>query len=319
MDQISINTENLHKLNTKEDNIFIHKLLGIICLLNYIYRYHLLYSTGSMQLNNKFALLLIFIHGILSISSLIFHIPSIRNSNKPMIYPEFRLHSIVFGLRSVIISVQYYYKLNYFYQILTCFMTMISADIITYLYNNKNAGSTMRNMPFDKSIPEYKQNQVTKMHSFFQIGATCFMLGNIDTAFSPLFAIQIAAFLMTLVRKSIINCTTWHALYSLSLWINIFLFYNNTFGFFLISQLMMSNYKYIFFPYRINKYIAWSGNFGIFIIYKKLELEVLIENVCNKYVLVFIPNLKLIIITYMIVYYIIKFKILFINYNNNIM
>jgi len=41
-----------------------------------------------------------------------------------------------------------------------------------------------------------------------QILATLFMLGNINTSFTPLLAIQLAAFLMTLVIKSIIGENT---------------------------------------------------------------------------------------------------------------
>jgi hypothetical protein len=48
-----------------------------------------------MRLNNSFSLFLIAVHGVLSISSLIFRLSMVRNPSKPMIYPEFRLHSIL--------------------------------------------------------------------------------------------------------------------------------------------------------------------------------------------------------------------------------
>ena len=105
-----INYENLHKLNTKEDSTYLHKYLGGICLCNFVYRFGIYFIYGNMNLNNNFALTLIGTHGLLSISSLIFHIPSIRNPSKPMIYPEFRLHSIIFAIRSVFICYQYYYQ-----------------------------------------------------------------------------------------------------------------------------------------------------------------------------------------------------------------
>ena len=156
---------------------------------------------------------------------------------------------------------------------MTCFVTMIFADIISYLYNveGKN-GKTMRNMPFDKNISLEKQEEITRMHSIMQIGATTYMLGDINTAFSPLLAIQLAAFLMTLVRKSIINAITWHSIYSLTLWINIFLYLNQKVEFIIIHQVMMNNYIYVFFPNRVNKYIAWSINFALYHLYDYISI-----------------------------------------------
>lgn len=91
----------LKKLKTKEDPHHLHKTLGIFCLFNYVYRYYLLLSVGNMRLNNLYGILSILVHAALSLSSLIFYIPLKRNPLKPMIYPEYRLHSIIFALRSV--------------------------------------------------------------------------------------------------------------------------------------------------------------------------------------------------------------------------
>ena len=40
------------KLNTKEDPYYIHKILGGFALINYIYRYGLLFRYGDMMLQN---------------------------------------------------------------------------------------------------------------------------------------------------------------------------------------------------------------------------------------------------------------------------
>jgi len=309
---LKLHLENIYKLSTHEDSSFIHKYLGGICLMNFIYRFYSYFHYGNMKLDNSFALLLVGVHGLLSTSSLIFHISSVRNSSKPMIYPEFRLHSIVFALRSVVICFQYYYNLHYVYPILTCFGTMITADIITYAYNiNGKNGKTMRNMPFEYTISLQKQNEITRMHSIMQIGATTYMLGNIESAFSPLLAIQLAAFLMTLVRKSIIDAITWHSIYSLTLWINIFLYMHHKVEFIIIHQIMMSNYIYIFFPKRINKYIAWSINFGLYHLYKYQKIDFFISNLVDPYSEI-IYYLKIIMITMILTNYFYKFKILFI-------
>lgn len=269
MTSLQIHYENIYKLNTKEDSTLIHKGLGILCLLHFIYRYSLYLFYGNMFIQNPIDIFLVNIHGVLSISSFLFHIPSLRNPLKPMIYPEFRLHSIIFALRSVIVCNIYYFNISFMYIICTCFVTMIGADIITFIYNpqGKN-GKTMRNMPFEKNLDENLQIKVVNMHSMMQIGATSFMFGTIETAFSPLFAIQIAAFLMTLVRKSIISTTTWHAIYSLTLWINIGFFTTLSCEYMLIQQIIFRSFQHVFFRYKINKYIAWSFVFGLYSLYK---------------------------------------------------
>jgi len=313
MNTIEFHFENIHKLNTKEDSSYFHKYLGTVCLCNFIYRFFCYFKYGNMYLDNNFALFLIGLHGLLSISSLIFHIPSIRNPSKPMIYPEFRLHSIAFALRSVIICYQYYYKLHYFYPILTCYFTMFSADMVTRHFNpeGKN-GNTIRNMPFDNSmIPIDSQKEIIKMQSIMQIGATTYMLCDIQSAFTPLLAIQLAAFLMTLVRKSIISNTTWHTIYSLTLWINICLFYSHSIGFIIIHQVMMNNYVYIFFPYKINKYIAWTINFGLFILYKEIQVEEKIDEL-SKNQEILVHCIKMTVIISIFIHYYQKFRILFI-------
>jgi hypothetical protein len=77
-----------------------------------------------------------------------------------MIYPEFRLHSILFALRSVIICNIYYHNLSFIYQIGTCIGTMIGADIVTLIYNfeGKN-GKTMRNMLVHFILLKIKNSQ----------------------------------------------------------------------------------------------------------------------------------------------------------------
>jgi hypothetical protein len=151
-----------------------------------------------------------------------------------------------------------------------CGSTLIIADVITKYYNpsGKN-GKTMRNMPFDPSIKIEDQNQITMMHSYSQIGATLFMFGNIDSAFSPMFAIQLAALLMTLVRKGIIDAYMWHLIYSMSLWINYLLFTSFTPGFFLLLQIIFYLHYCIVFKYQINKYVAWTAHFILMSYFKE--------------------------------------------------
>jgi hypothetical protein len=283
---------NLHKLVTKEDPIHVHKILGTCSLLNFIYRYYLLICHGSMFLDTPTDLALIGIHGLLSISSLIFHIPSRRHKSLPLIYPEIRLHSICFGLRSIICCfIDYYggaYKL--YYKMGVCFGTMIVADLIT-MKVAEPGNTTMRDMPFSEYISEEDKRTIIQFHSNSQGAATISMLFNIDSAFSPLFAIQIAMFLMTMARKSIIKTNTWQLVYSLSLIINIFIYYTLSFSQIIILAIGASIFPFLRIQMRINKYVVWSIIFGFICLF-------------NSYDLQFINNFKYAnIIIYSIMYY----------------
>lgn len=275
--------QNIYKLSTKEDEYHIHKSLGTFCLGNFIYRFYLLLSCGSMMINTPFGLYSIIVHGILSITSLQFHISNVRNTSKPMIYPEFRMHSILFALRSVITCILYFFEWNYKYIIVVCYSVLFLSEYITNKYKNIQNGNTMRNMPFEPTIPEEAKQKITKMHSIMQIGATVFMLGNIHSAFSPLFAIQTSAFLMTLVRKSIITSNTWHLCYTIGLYLNFLLFPTFSPSFIFYLGFVITIHKKIVFPYKINKYIAWIFHFGTYVILRETQYDNWIDRVCLKH------------------------------------
>ena len=114
-----LNLKNTFKLITHEDNFHIHKIIGVSCLINFIYQfYHLIsYSYLPLATSRKRNYILA-LHGLLSLSSFIFHVPKNRHKGLPMIYKEFRLHSIVFALRSVLCALAFYYKMNFIYNII---------------------------------------------------------------------------------------------------------------------------------------------------------------------------------------------------------
>lgn len=199
---------------------------------------------------------LVAVHGLLSVSSLIFHIPRKRHAKLPMIYPEFRLHSIAFAMRSVVCCFLDFYGFHRIYKMLACLGTMLVADQITRIY--AEAGdTTMRAMPFADTTGDDDRKQITKFHSNQQVSATLFMLWNIDASFSPMFAIQLAAFLMTLVRKSIIRPNTWHLIYSWALMINIFVVPTLTISQMIVLIISTYGFRYLRMKLRTNKYIGW--------------------------------------------------------------
>ena len=267
-----IRLHNSHKLVTKEDPYHIHKTLGTICLVNYGYRYYLLLTRGTMDLNNPFAAYLVVAHAALSCTSMIYRIPKIRNKTGPMIYPEYRIHSILFALRSAVCFFLTYYHCSIVYRFAACYATMVLADIATSRYNTDTDSTTIRNMPFDNQIAEEDRTKIIQMQSSQQIAATLFMLGNLDSCFSPMFAIQIAAFLMTLVRKNIIHPTMWHLLYNLSLWINVFCYNSLPIRYIIMHPVLCQLFYYWRFSgdrsvpklFIGNKYVGWTIVFATF-------------------------------------------------------
>jgi hypothetical protein len=136
---------------------------------------------------------------------------------------------------------------------------MILADYATHKYKIQNkSGSTMRNMPFSDNLSPIDQEKISKMQSMNQIGATLFMFGNLESCFSPLFAIQLAALLMTLVRKGIITSNMWHLVYNISLWINIFVYYTLSPKFIVEIFVNFYVFKFLRIQQGRNKYLVWS-------------------------------------------------------------
>lgn len=272
-----VNSQIMKKLNTHEDFYYIHKTLGVVVLCNYIYRFFLLFTRHDMGLNHPSAMVLLGVHSGLSLTSLFFRLSSVRNRLIPIIYPEFRLHNIIFALRSVMCCLSFYYfghiygedsiiyirNLHpYYYTILCnmciCLLTMKGADKISCHYEGiTTKTTTMRNMPYSKSINDGELSRLKRMYSLMQLYATYYMIGNVNSAFSPMFAIQLSSFLMTLVKKNIIHPIWWHPLYFMALLSNSFVFLTLTPTFIIKMNIACSFFSYWRFTYGKDKYIGW--------------------------------------------------------------
>mmetsp|Transcript_19955 Transcript_19955/g.28590 ORF Transcript_19955/g.28590 Transcript_19955/m.28590 type:complete len:211 (-) Transcript_19955:90-722(-) len=188
-----------------------------------------------------------------------------------MIYPEFRLHSIVFASRSLAIMLLLYFTRIFNAEILlylrgaVVIVTMILADVITNSF--KDQGKTMRAMPFPDYAPHFLRNNLNRFYSISQIFATAqmFFCIGLDEAFLVLFPIQIAAFLMTCVRKSIISAGAWHFYYAAALGLNYIiapiLQYSSSTnnlsrgGFFYPTAFVAIFFR--FFVPDVSKYVVW--------------------------------------------------------------
>lgn len=289
---------------THEDTLNIHKTLGTLCVVIYSYKFILLCVYHSTNIHNVSGIYVLSMHLLLSSSSFIFNISKNRNNKLPIIYPEFRAHNTLFVFRSFICYLCFYYELNVLYNMMVCFATMVCADYISKYY--KSSTTTMRMMPYMDYLDADAKRDVIKMHSFMQIVATYYMIGNIDSVYTPIFAIQISSFLMTLVKKGIITTQQWHYVYSLSLWLNIFTILSPKISFYLIMNLSC----YFMYYWRVingmNKYAGWLVVFSSNYIIKDTILPY-IDEYTDKFYEKDIIFLKYILIYTIIIYYHCKF------------
>lgn len=253
---------NVYKLFTKEDKLHFHKICGIICLGHYIYRYYNLIVNKQLYFEkNNTTLFFIICHSLLSCSSLYFKISNVRIKTGPMIYPEFRMHSIIFAMRSLIIMAMIMFNVEN-YKHLIVLITMQAADNVTSYYNEES--KVMRDMPYPSFIQPWQKTIMTYYYNFSQIGATLALIMKqdmecFDYAFLVLFPIQIAAFLKTMVRKNIISPGMWHVLYGLSLTGPYFYGVNSINDFSSNFSKVLLTTAIARFVFRTNKYVLWTA------------------------------------------------------------
>ena len=91
-------------LFTRHDPFHLHKTFGLFALLNFLLRFYYVVRFGTSfpaTESKSFACASVFIHAMLPAVSLFLPLPSKRNFASPMIWPEFRLHSVLFSSRHV--------------------------------------------------------------------------------------------------------------------------------------------------------------------------------------------------------------------------
>lgn len=266
MTDYSFNPNNVYKLNTHEDSFHLHKILGLLAVCNFTYRFINFIIYGDM----RFDILphSILIHLLLPVSSLIFKISSKRHEKLAIIYPELRLHSIVFTLRSVVCYYLCYYNYNIIYRIITCLMTNVLADVVTMFYGQT---STIRGL----NMPKLTEKEIKGLKISYagnQIAATVMMMTNMNCIFYVLFPIQFAAFGMTLVKKGIIDSNLYNELYAWSLLMGFTFIVNDT-----KTALVVGFSRYILsilrLNYNVNKYLLWSTFFSFYYLIHNIKME----------------------------------------------
>jgi hypothetical protein len=138
---------------------------------------------------------------------------------------------------------------------------MIAADGVSKLYGQD---TTMRANPYPVGTSPNFIVWHNRFYSASQFGASiAIMFRGADSAFLALLPIQTAPFLMTLVKKGVLNQAEWHIWYTIALltnWIHALACKGNDGN--VVSTL---TYMTIFFSattarlyYKVNKYAIWG-------------------------------------------------------------
>jgi hypothetical protein len=282
----------IQKLFTKEDPIGIHKFLGIFVLLHFVFRYtQMFFGDPSAGLGTRLgkgpgilAALCLIPHGLLSMSSLIFHtVPRERVVGKPMIWQEYRVHNIAFGLRSVITGLLAWFtiyngntpswrRLAVIGSCVTALAANIVADEGTRRLRVDNAESTTATMPYWEGCSVDTQRRFKTFYAYCQFLATgaCITVGNPAWPLAVLLAIQMASLLMTLVRKGLLSAKGYHIGYTITLALPYFVALRDMF----ISKSwdfpVMGAIGWFLFQLRrqgVNKYVLWVPVYAFRIAY----------------------------------------------------
>ena len=206
----------LRKLFTHHDSRNVHKTFGFAALLHFFVR---LRHAGAHDMafgGDDLTLLCIGWHAALSLTSLIFDITKKRIlSNTAMIWPEYRLHSILFALRSLASMAALWYEARYhpgdasarfgpLWNVGLVFATMAGASAASHYFPSGTAtsaahrGGSVRDLDAPAWFKKVFSNMQFNLTAVALLGVRRF-----SCHFMATWIIQVSAFLMTLRRKNL--------------------------------------------------------------------------------------------------------------------
>ena len=227
-------------LFTKHDTPFhTHAVCGFMCLLHFLYRYirlcvcgqaftehasnsHLSFPSWELGMDT----VLVAMHACLHVTSFRFNLPSKRNFNKPMIWPEFRMHSAVFAIRHVMCTITHWWFPTWWSKygcnvLIVLFANELASKITSMCGDSSGKMRTTNTMPYPLTATPTNVRNTKSFYVAAQMGATsCAIWGPPTVAFLPLCAIELSPFMMTLVRKGKVNALWYHRVYALALLLN---------------------------------------------------------------------------------------------------
>ena len=197
----------VRQLFSKEDHLNVHKTLGGLVLLSYFWRLSQAGETDmAFATQPEWTVPTLLLHLFLNPSSFEFRIPVKRiTTDGGRIWPEYRLHSLVFLSRALAcIAVNWYeqhyqLKANYIFNLWIVLGAMAAGDISSYSVG-KNHSNSIRDLSAPASVKYY-----FSVMQFFATAVTLFGLRRSSLYFYMALVIQVTAFLMTLRRKNLVS------------------------------------------------------------------------------------------------------------------
>jgi len=250
------------KLFTREDPNNLHKTLGIFCLAHFLFRFAQSGPTDMGFAASKSTLACIAAHTLLSVSSLIFKIPLKRIASGYRIWPEYRLHSIVFALRSLammlVIWVEKAYGLetNHHLNAAIVLGTLAAADFGSWSVGPNGRSSTIQDLEAPPAMRYFFS--VMQFHATMGV-----MLGvrRFSTQLIYVWIIQLNAFLMTLRRKNLAphQGLVWTYGAMLVFGFVVCSYEAQTIGAFVMVNTLANTAAVLRLGLRTPKYLLWSG------------------------------------------------------------
>lgn len=188
---------------TNDDPLHLHKTLGALCLVSYAVHFRQVGERDMGFDNSTNTPATIVLHLLLSLSSLLFRIPSQRITTTFRQWPQFRLHNIIFVCRSLAIMTVMFleeesHPRNWFYSanLILVLATCAAADVSSHYCSA--CSDTIR----DLDAPAFARYYFSV--SQFYATAVCLVgLRRYTLQFLMVSFTQLTAFLMTLQRKNL--------------------------------------------------------------------------------------------------------------------
>ena len=301
-------------LFTNHDKYHIHKTLGLLAFCNFILRFYyaIAYGTSFPSFESKvFSGSCVLIHALLPIASLTIPLPEKRNFSGPMIWKEFQLHSILFSCRHVLLTLITLLELwptqsrafskgiAIMLESVIKYLMIIGfikvAAVITEKYGDKEVRTTNA-MPYPGYLTEYEKTRIKCEYAKKQFGATIFAVFSGELAsslnFAPLYAIQSAPFMMTLIRKGKCETVHYHRVYSAMLLYPKYLYHIILRGFYSQFADFIICYLYIFsyttrIKYNWNNMKMWAITVPVVVlalnIIPDIEKRIIVDNIITSF------------------------------------
>lgn len=195
------------QLITKEDPAYLHKTLGLLCLCSFVWRYSRIGSTDMGFLSHpQYTVPTLLLHFMLTASSFIFKIPNKRIKDGTRIWPEYRMHAMVFLCRSLAVIGRYWYESkyelprNYDYNFAVVILTMAAADLCSASVEEKYRSNSVRDVDTPPAVKFF-------FSSIQFLATTGYLMGlpRYSFPFLAVMVVQLTPFLATLRRKHLIG------------------------------------------------------------------------------------------------------------------